>query len=161
MKKATQKKEPTVEMISYSIRMTIPTGAYANIIPEIIVKAGTVEEAEAYVIPHMNKLWKEYFMCSERLNQPAKLAEKAPEAPKMPPVVENPAPVVADEAVPAPASAVALNKATQAIASCMSKEALALIEAQVEKSVKLNDENKVALRVLLTEKMKDLIDPIA
>ncbi len=157
MKKATQKKEPTVEMISYSIRMTIPTGAYANIIPEIIVKAGTVEEAEAYVIPHMNKLWKEYFMCSER---PVKPAEKAPEASKPLPEEVKTVPVVA-EAVPAPASAVALNKATQAIASCMSKEALDLISAQVEKSVKLNDENKVALRVLLTEKMKDLIDPIA
>ena len=54
--------------------MVIPTGQYANIQPEIIVKGGTVEEAHDYIAPHMNKLWKEYYLINER----------RPEEPKKP-----------------------------------------------------------------------------
>ena len=54
--------KPAVTMISYSIKMVIPTGQYANIQPEIVVSAGTPEEAERFIAPHMNKLWKEYYM---------------------------------------------------------------------------------------------------
>ena len=164
-KKVANKKGP--EMISYEMKMVIPTGQYANIQPCIIVKGGSIEEAHDFVAPHMNKLWKEYFMCTERVNQPApavkatpvapkteKPVEKAPEAPKTAPE-ETKKP---DEQITppvAPASAVALNKATQAITSCMSREALDLLSAQVEKSVKLGDEDKTALRKLVAEKSKD------
>lgn len=155
-----------VEMISYSMKMVIPTGAYANIQPEITVNAFSPEIAEAYIAPHMNKLWKEYYMCSERpvpapkvdttIKPASKPAESAPEAPVSP--VDAKTPV--NEAIvtpPAPASAVALNKASQAVASCTSKEALDLIATQVEKSVKLTDENKVTLRTIITEKQKELV----
>lgn len=158
-KKPTVKKKKvdsklTVQMVSYSIKMVIPTGQYANIQPEIIVKGGTLEEAHAYVAPHMNKLWKEYFMVSERIVT-GKPAEQAPKAPVLPPDVNNKQ-NCADIVPPAPVSSVALNKATQAVASCMSKEALDLIAAQVEKSVKLTDEDKVALRAVITNKSIEL-----
>ena len=39
-KKVAPKSKP--ELISYSMKMVIPTGQYANIQPEIVVKAGTV-----------------------------------------------------------------------------------------------------------------------
>ena len=153
MKKATpvknkkEKKATPVSMVSYSIKMVIPTGAYANIQPEIVVKAGDMETAHAFIAPHINKLWKEYYMVSERVSQPAtKPVERAPESQKM---------TATAVSTPSPASSVALNKATQAIASCMSKEALDLISTQVEKSVKLTDEDKVTLRVLVAEKTKD------
>ena len=161
VKKATKTSGP--EMVSYSMRMTIPTGDYSNIAPEILVKGGTIEEAHDFIAPHMNRLWKEYFMCLTRpapvkpapkVEKPAeKPVEKAPEAPKMPPVELNKV-NVRNTPPPAPASAVALNKATQAITSCMSKEALDLLSAQVEKSTKLTDENKVELRKLVAEKSK-------
>jgi len=170
-KKSSAKKvvvQKKVEMISYAIKMVIPTGAYANIQPEIVVKAGDMETAHAFIAPHINKLWKEYYMVSERVNNPAptapkvdtthkpapKTAETAPEAPKLP-VDENNKVNVATVVPPAPASAVALDKASKAISSCMSLEALNLISTQVEKSVKLTDDNKVVLRALVVEKTKD------
>lgn len=150
--------KPAVTMISYSIKMTIPTAQYANIQPEIVVNAGTPEEAEAYIIPHMNKLWKEYFMIGERRAEPAKTV--APVAPVLPvqkkeetqqevkatPVAETPM---------APAAAVAFTKASQAVASCLSQEALDIITGQVKKSVKLDDKEKDKLMVLIINKQKE------
>ncbi len=163
-------KKPTVEMVSYSIEMTIPTGAYANIKPSIIVKGGSPQEAHDFIAPHMNKLWKEYFMINER----------RPEAPK-PPVVsyDSKTPLTTEQIievtggheiggkvpagvpsnVPGPDSSVALLKATQAIESCLSTEALELIETQVIKSVKLSHEDKEALMPLLSKKAIELTFP--
>jgi len=126
--------KPKVTMISYSIKMTIPTGQYANIQPEIVVKAGTPEEAEKYIIPHMNKLWKEYFMVSER------------------PVAKPVAPVTTP--LP-PASSVAFEKAKSAIDSAMSVEALKLIQTQILNSVKLDPKDKDVLNVMVLKRVKE------
>ena len=61
--------------------------------------------------------------------------------------------------VPGPDSSVALLKATQAIESCLSLDALELIESQVIKSVKLSHEDKEALMPLLSQKAIDLTFP--
>lgn len=148
IKKARKKRTPSVKLISYSMKMVIPTGPYANIQPEIIVKAGTVEAAHDFIAPHMNKLWKEYYMCSERRPEPPKTTPVAP--PVTPSVVTPP---VAEQP---PVSSVALLKATQAIQSCLSLEAFELIQNQVEKSVKLTDEDKKSLTPLLDSKLKEL-----
>ena len=105
VKKATLKSEkaykklmskPKVELISYSMKMVIPTGNYANIQPEIVVKAGTVEEAHDYIAPHFNKLWKEYYLCNERRPEPVKPSgvpivspETTPGTNPMPPASAN------------------------------------------------------------------------
>jgi hypothetical protein len=158
MESAKIKKEkvvkPKVTLISYSMKMTIPTGQYANIIPEIVVKAGTVEEAHDYIAPHMNKLWKEYFMISERKNEPAKpVVQKYPEQniKGESPVTNMNTPV----SVP-PVAAVACQKASSAIASCLSNDALDLIANQITKSVKLDDKDKDKLMVELLNKRKEL-----
>lgn len=150
-KKATKKtktsmKTPKVEMISYSMRMVIPTGQYANIQPEIVVKAGTLEDAHAYIAPHMNKLWKEYFMVSERKQEVQKPAPQHSPQPASEPAPQESSPV----------SDVALVKATQAIESCMSSEALNLIIKQIGVSTKLTDENKKQLLPLVEAKSKEL-----
>ena len=136
------------ELVSYSMKMVIPTGQYANIQPEIIVKAGTVEEAHDYIAPHFNKLWKEYFMCSERRPEPKVNTDPQP----------APAPVVVTEVTNQmpPASSVAFTKASQAITSCLSLEALEIIRKQVGASVKLTDDDKVNLVPLLESKLKEL-----
>jgi hypothetical protein len=146
--------KPVVELVSYSIKMTIPTGQYANIVPEITVKAGTVEEAHDYIAPHMNKLWKEYFMISERPQPAAK-----PVVPVKP--VSQPTGTVADSLNPPvnqmpPVAVVAYTKASNAIASCMSLEALDVIAGQIKKSVKLEDKDKDKLMVELINKQKEL-----
>lgn len=164
-------KEPAIEMVSYSMRMVIPTGEYANIQPEIVVKAGTMEEAHAYIAPHMNKLWKEYFNISKRRLEP----EIKPETPVQPATApQQAAPATTGETAPvppshptanqlapeegeqSPVSSVALTKATQAVQSCLSIEALRLIVNQVKASVKLTEEDKVSLTPLIMEKEKEL-----
>lgn len=178
-------KKSTVELVSYSIEMTIPTGAYANIKPSIVVRGGSIQEAHDFIAPHMNKLWKEYFMVNER----------RPEAPKsvVAPYVSRPItvgpggitgpggttpatleqiveatngktiggslPVDVPSNVPGPESSVALIKATSAISSCLSWEALELIEAQVIKSVKLSKEDKEILMPILDKKAIELEFP--
>jgi hypothetical protein len=137
------------------MKMVIPTGQYANIQPEIIVKAGTVEQAHDFIAPHMNKLWKEYYMISERR------PEVKPVVTQYPPVQANPTshatnatPTMSETA--SPASSVAFTKASQAIASCLSLEALEIISIQIDKSVKLTPEDKFNLRVSVEDKRIEL-----
>lgn len=139
------KKPPTtsVKLVSYSIKMVIPTGQFANIQPEIIVQAGTVEEAHDYIAPHMNKLWKEYFMVSERRPEPEKLKSNLDGYSKA--TVNH-----------SPASSVAFTKASQAIASCVTQEALDLIQSQIEKSVKLTLDDKAQLLKLSVVRSSEL-----
>lgn len=137
------KKEP--KMVSYSLKMTIPTGPYANIIPEIVVNADNMEQAYLFIAPHLNKLWKEYYMISERVNKPI-----APQDVKMLP---NEQQIVSNSQVTeSPINSVAFNRATQAINSCTNKEALDLIADRVEKSVKLTPEDKDILKPIIKDK---------
>ena len=221
-KKAPAKKKVTTKEVDvnavtleeYSMEMTIPTGQYANIRPRIGVKAYSMDKAHDFIAPHMNKLWKEYYLINERRPEPV----KATVAPTAKPFVPTPGsetstpqapittttstgglsnatyltdpktaspdtrPLTFDEIkaavggkevspeditkgmtpddifpdTPSPASSVAYNKATQAIESCMSLDALEIIRAQVDKSVKLTQEDKEALQPLLMERLNKL-----
>jgi hypothetical protein len=130
--------ETKVELISYSMKMTIPTGQYANIIPEIVVKAGTIEQAHDYIAPHFNKLWKEYYLVSERRPEPVK---------------PTGVPIVSPETTPAPASSVAFTKASQAITSCLSHKAMEMLKNQIAISTKLTPEDKEKLQPLIVERI--------
>lgn len=157
-KRAAKKVAPQneVEMISYSIKMTIPTGQYANIQPEIVVKAGNPEEAHKYIAPHMNKLWKEYLMISERKKEVVeepKPAQPKKTEPTTGDDVKNQPTTTAESS---PISDTALVKATQAIQSCMSSDALDLIIKQIGVSTKLTQEHKDSLLPLVEAKSKEL-----
>lgn len=173
------KKKPSVEMVTYSIKMTIPTGQYANIIPEIVVRGGSIEEAHNFIAPHMNKMWKEYYLVNERRSEPAPVT-LTPQTPQggltpnhthyvvTPPSQSNttsatfkvPATKTSEpiaEVPPAPpASSVALIKAIKAIESCLSIDALDMIANQVNISVKLTDEDKAELMPLIDAKYAEL-----
>ena len=156
-KKEKKVKEPkvkvlTVELVSYSIKAVIPTGSYANIQPEIIVKAKNLEEASAFVLPHIDMLYRKY-------------------APSLLPVVDlkkeiaKPTVITTGEIKPESFSentgttisvSAPFMKAEQAIGSCLSPEALQLIESQISKSVKLNNEEKFALLKLVEIKATEL-----
>lgn len=170
--------KPLVELVSYAIKMVIPTGQYANIQPEIIVKSGSIEDAHNYIAPHMNKLWKEYYLVNERRPEPVSIAPSAPvgtmgttgTVPSQTTIdtvintfggkeIGGKVPVNTPSNIPGPESSVALIKATQAIESCMSLDALELIEQQVLKSVKLSHEDKESLMPLLNQKGIDLTFP--
>lgn len=151
------------QMIQYSIKMVIPTGQFANIQPEIIVKATDPDQAHDYIAPHMNKMWKEYFMVNDRRPEVAPVVPPTPVVPVVPYVPSagtttqaNPPVEVTQPAnvtiPPPPSSNVSVIKATQAIESCMSLDALDLIKNAVEISVKISKEEKPALRNLITER---------
>jgi hypothetical protein len=150
--KLVSKPKPTVTMISYSMKMVIPTGQYANIQPEIVVKASNPEEAHDYIAKHMDKMWKEYFMVNERVNQEAPKVVQ----PILTPEVMAPTGPTGPVAEASPTSNVAVIKATQAIESCMSLEALDLIKNQIELSVKLDKTEKPKLRDMVTNRFNEL-----
>jgi len=156
-------KAPKVTMVEYSMKMVIPTGQYANVQPEIRVKAFSPEEALNYIAPHMNRLWKEYFMVNERAIQSAPVAAQAPKPVIKPVTVVNKptepvgAPATPPVEVPAsPTSNAAVIKASGVIDSCKSLEALSLIENQVNISVKISKEEKPALLKKIAEKNLEL-----
>lgn len=154
------KKVSKIEMISYAMKMVIPTGNYANIQPEIIVKAGTPEEALEYIAPHMNKLWKAYFLCGEKKSGPADSTVKPVVSLNVAQASANVSQAVAKapskETTPSPVASVAYEKATQAVMSCLSLDALALIEKQVKESVKLEPGDKIRLFKLCDERKEQL-----
>jgi len=165
-KKETKPKAPIVELVSYSIKMTIPTGQYANVQPEIIVKAGNVKDAHDYIAPHMNKLWKEYYLINERrpeihIEAPAPVVEvkpvveNKPDPAVRPDIVSETQPVV--EVPPSPDSSVAFKKATQAINSCLSVDAYNLIVDQLGISTKLTKEDKDKLVILAQAKFDEIV----
>ena len=139
-KKATSK----IKLVSYKMGMVIPTDDYANIQPEIVVEGGTMQEAHDFIAPHMNKLWKEYYLIGRRRKEVV-----------TPTPAPTPAPVAQPE-VTSPASSVAMVKATQAIQSCMSIDALDIIQNQVLVSVKLTEEDQKNLMPLIEAKREEL-----
>lgn len=159
-KKKSVAKKNTPEIISYGIKMVIPTVSYGNIQPEIIVKANSLEEAHDFIVPHINKLWKEYFLVEERKTEvqkktePKKKIEVKPEV-KPEIVVENKIEEKKEE-VQSPISTVAFIKASQAIDNCFSIDALDMISNQINISVKLTDEDKKILRPLVEQKRTEL-----
>ena len=186
-----EKKEPAVKkrvvakkkpiLISYSIKMVIPTVAYGNVQPEIIVKANSVEEAHDFIVPHMNKLWKEYYLVDGKrpVEEPKPVAK--PFIPPTPPsvgptIVTTPLTTEKKELIEQvwgtsqgaeaisgdnvitqpPASSVAFIKASQAISSCLSVDAFNIISERVQDSIKLTDSDKQSLLPILESRYKEL-----
>lgn len=152
------KKEKTVKaakapkLVSYTIKATIPTCQYGNIQPEITVMAGTIEEAESFVLPHINKLFADY--AEEPINKRLRFINKVPEV-KQPAKVEPSkviTPVITPDVednvgIPPPEQqSEALKRALDAVEACKNKEALEIIGGRITASVKLTqDEKHIAL----------------
>jgi hypothetical protein len=161
----------TVKLISYTMKAVIPTGPYANIQPEITIQASSLQEAQDYIVPHLDGLYEKYLNISDRPKPRVTVTEHVPpvakpvEVPKavtpgvtilpggkMPPNVEE---LQAQSQVQAPKQEVAqvteeemtpFKKAILAIESCKSIEALNIIEHRIQISDKLQDEmSKLAL----------------
>ena len=50
----------TIKLKEFTVKATIPTGSYANLQPEITVEAESMQEAEAYVMPQIQKMFQEF-----------------------------------------------------------------------------------------------------
>jgi len=57
-KKKTASNAP--KLINFTMKAVIPTGAYANLQPEITVEAQTLQEAHEYVMPYIEHMYQTY-----------------------------------------------------------------------------------------------------
>ena len=150
-------KAHTIKLVSYSMKAVIPTGAYANIQPEIVIKAASLEEAKAFVLPHIDELFKLYLNKSEQRNYAA---------------TEKIAPGIVLTPNRAPEGAVLttdskdgstlewqskwFKNADLAISKCATLETLKTVSGQVDKSTNLTEEEKAILRVIMEDKKVEL-----
>lgn len=58
--KVVKKVKTSAELVSFSIKATIPVMTFGNIQPEVVVKAKTIEEAQAYALPIIEALFNKY-----------------------------------------------------------------------------------------------------
>jgi hypothetical protein len=112
-------KKVKVKLVKYTMGATIPTGEYSNLRPEITVEAETLQEAEEFMIPYIEHLF-------NILGQEKKEENVQQE-------------VMLSEAY---------LKAFNTLNNCVTIEALNLIVAAIDKSVKLSvDEKKLLLNI--------------
>ena len=156
----------TVKLISYTMKAVIPTGPYANIQPEITITASSLQEAQDYIVPHLDGLYEKYLNISDRPKPRVTVTEHVPQAPKpvevpketltklvtpgvtineggkLPPTIEElqaQAKVEVVAPVTAEAEQTPFMKAVLAVESCKSIEALNIIKHRISISDKLQD----------------------
>ena len=141
----------TVELVSYSIKAVIPTGSYANVQPEIIVKAKNLEEADRFVMPYISQLYHDYARKDngDKFYPDTYAVSQSPVSElnrsMATPTTTNYGTSGVQTTIHTADVSAPFLKAEQAINSCLSTDALEVIQRQVEKSVKLNEDEKVML----------------
>ncbi len=158
--------KPKVKLMSYTMTAIIPTGQYQNIQPSIVVESDTLENAQAYVMPHIEALYKQYFNINEN-----KIEIKASENITVTPVNTtrkvtsggNGTMVPPKVFISAPTSdkepkvvTEAYTNAEKAVSGCHTLEALKLIESKIQVSTKLTAEEKKELNFNLMAKEQEL-----
>lgn len=118
-----------VTLISYTMGAVIPTMQYGNIQPSITVSAGSIQEAEDICLAHIENLFA-IFMKKEE---------------EVPPVVNVPKNVVEEKKVVVALKGSAFENAQNALKSATGEEAQNLVRMQIQKSVKLSEEEKKLL----------------
>lgn len=174
--------EDKVRLVSFTLTAIIPIGQYENIQPSITVEGGNFEQARDYCVAYLKEMRDKYSVNIPRGNSGvcaskpevkntttvAASQQKGPSRPMsadpllnskpLPPTqtaeqlkeyLENDTPAAYYMSEP-------FKKASQAIASCKSFEALDLIAAQVAKSTKLKDEEKTSLDIIIISRNAEL-----
>jgi len=160
--KKQSKKVPSVQLVSIEMGAVIPTQQYGNFQPRVVVTAPSLEEARAVVMPFMEDLYKTYAEMPLNGKEPRfygnvtvteKVVDvKAPlsSEPTPEPTPAPVEPVSTPEAVSTPNGATTQRsepfmKAQKAITLASSHDALGVIEAQIQKSVKISPSDKPEL----------------
>lgn len=154
-------REHKVELVTFSVRATIPTQQYGNIQPEIVVSGPSIEAARDFVMPIIEELYQAY--ADESLKSP-KFFKKNPVT-----AIEKQievSPVVPQKPVPMPAQkeepevilpkSEAYIKAEKAIGAAASKEALDLVEEKIKASTRINNDEKPVLYTVILKKRKEI-----
>lgn len=159
-KKETEVPAPVVEietvttprLVSYKITATIRTGEYQNIVPEIMVEGGTIEEARTILTQEIDTIRSKYDPSVRRVVAPVQPKPVVP----APTTTAAPAILVATneqapEPAPAPVLSTPFQTAEKVILAAKSNDALDMIEAQIKKSVKLNNVEKDTLLMMIID----------
>lgn len=122
-KKTTTTAEVTVAntfpmISSFTIKATIPTGAYANIQPEIVVNDVTFDDIEKIIMPKIDEMFVKYHNFTDNI-------KNTPTAP----VANN-----------VPVESVAFITAKNALTSAKSPEAKLAVQEQIKVSKKLTEQ---------------------
>lgn len=167
-----KEKKPKVKLVSYSVTAIIPTGNYSNIQTSVTVEAETMEIAERAVMPHIERMFAKYRDTNGQartvVDEPVQFPGQAtlPIVPVVIPTTPTVQPVavtsganmpVAPIVTPTPTQpntvlANVFDKASKAVSSCTSMDALTLVRKQISISEKLSDGEKSNLMSLCAEK---------
>ncbi len=155
--------EHKVQLVTFSIKATIPTQQYGNMMPEIVVTAPTIEMARDTVMPIIEDLYQNYAETPLNGRIPTFYKTKASvtvvEKKVEPEVVGSnkpTEPVVSKSSEDRPAGPAvktpAYIKAENAIAGAVGKDSIDLVHEKIKASVKLTDEEKSFLYDLIVIK---------
>jgi len=139
----TVKKTPEVKLVKYTIGATIQTGPYSNIRPEITVEAETLNQAEEFVFPYIEHLFNTFLNFTERAN-PMQEEYTTPNNDIEEKTDDPQTEIVLSEAY---------NKALNTLNNCTSIESVNMVVQAIDKSVKLNVDEK---KILLNQSAKKL-----
>ena len=153
-KKPAVKKAPKskVTLVSFEVTAVISTQQYGNIQPSITVNAPTIEEAREHVMPMIEDMFKQYSEVRPGFLGRVTASEKVVKPTPAP----TPAPTPTNQHGEDGQKSAPFMKAERAIELATGHDALALIEAQVNKSVKIDPADKPALLVMITNRRNEL-----
>lgn len=173
--KKTDKKTvtPTIEiapsfptMSSFTIKATIPTGAYSNISPEMTFTDCSFDDVENTIMPKMEEMFAKYLGYNDRVTEMLKqeklaLQVKGVECAPAPVVQQNPTTVVdapQDNVPPvAPTVSPSMANALAVIESAKTIPALETMKRKIADSVKLTVDEQNTLNTIIDEKLGELM----
>lgn len=159
---------PSTCLLSFTVSAVIPVMSYGNIQPSITVNARTIEDAQEYALPVIEKLFEKYVE-SPRDGSPKPsfipksnvTVKETVVAPTHAPKEKTPTPVAPSSPSMTETEALVeksapFTKAENAIKAALSLDVLNMIEDQVQKSTKLTEEEKYILIPMILYKRKEI-----
>lgn len=176
MTKKTDKKivevTPTVEikqsfptMSSFTIKATIPTGAYSNISPEMTFNDCSFDDVTKVILPRMEDMFLRYLGFNDKVIAQQKLIEEAlrkantpaPATPEHPAIAKLPHEVSTSTEGSGPAvNSPSMANALKVVDEAKTVSALTLIKKSVADSVKLTVDEQVTLNLIINDKIAEL-----
>lgn len=148
------KKRGPVKFRTFSFGATIPTQSFGNVTPRIEVEAENYEDARDFAIPKIEELYEKFCEVKPVYMGRITVTEKVVTAPEKKEEVKEKVDPAAD--VTAKPKSEAVMKAEKAIGLAMTEEAANTIQDQIERSVKIDKDDKPLLYTLCLKKKKEL-----
>lgn len=154
MKKQEVKKikpKATTQLNNFEFETIVSTGAFSNVKAIIKIKAKDVNEAISLSVDPVRKMHENFFLLTEKRQRVAEVdsVEKKPQGMR---AQTNKTSAPTEDNT----QTYAFNKASNAIAGALTQDALDVILGQIDKSVKLTDDEKGELTTQVLLKKKSL-----